>query len=38
MMKKKTIGFCHFQYGMIKTPWNLELHKLASDVSTITCN
>lgn len=29
---------CHFQYGMIKTPWNLEPHKLASDVSTITCN
>lgn len=29
---------CHYKYGMIKTPWNLELHKLASNINSITCN
>lgn len=29
---------CHYWYGMIKTPWNLEPHKRPGDVSSITCN
>ncbi|MGQ4548847.1 DUF2599 domain-containing protein [Dermabacteraceae bacterium P13077] len=35
-MKKQYL--CHFKYGMLKTPWNLEPHKRAEDVSFITCN
>lgn len=29
---------CHFKYGMLKTPWNLEPHKRTSEVSWLTCN
>ncbi|MCT9819294.1 DUF2599 domain-containing protein [Microbacterium sp. W1N] len=29
---------CHFRFGMVKTPWNLEPAKIAENVSTITCN
>ena len=29
---------CHFKYGMIKTPWNLEPSRKPSDVSWLTCN
>ncbi|MBD3689126.1 DUF2599 domain-containing protein [Nanchangia anserum] len=35
-MKKQYL--CHFKYGMLKTPWNLEPHKKAADVSSINCN
>lgn len=29
---------CHFKYGMIKHPWNLEPSKKAEDISFWTCN
>ncbi|MDO5093225.1 MAG: DUF2599 domain-containing protein [Propionibacteriaceae bacterium] len=29
---------CHFWYGMIKTPWNLEPSKKYEDLNSITCN
>lgn len=29
---------CHFWYGMIKTPWNLEPSKKPADINAITCN
>lgn len=29
---------CHYRYGMIKTPWNLEPHKRLADINSITCN
>lgn len=35
-MKKQYM--CHFKYGMVKTPWNLEPHKKAADVSPVKCN